>query len=575
MSAPFEVAIDGRRYLAHLAQYGWATIDSVRQQGDQSREFGEATLSPNDLWPRSRRDWSLGAGQEWVDKEETSNPRRFHESVGIDPWREGELRLLSDTELARAGSASEVLRVGDKVVLVEGDKLVFSEDLETWDETDAFPGDIISATTDGTRVFAAVADDGVHFVRPEPGKTPELANVLEADLVAYVKGRLMYAAGPDLYNQTDLSDTTTPEPLTSSVIVPDWKWTCFGEAGQHIYAGGHAGDRSAVYRITIREDGTALGAPTQAAPLPSGERVLSLLGYVGYVVLGTSEGVRLAMADGALEYQRLLDVGEVRHLHAQDRFCWFGMASHPGDGAGLGRMDLSAFAQEGALLPAWASDLEADASGADIDGIISWDGRRAFLADGDLWVESGDLRPEGWLDVGRATWDLPHDKAWYDLTVRHDELPADCYVEAEVAAGGSTQQLTYDTGVGERKGLDLPASEHARVTLRLHGDGTNTPVVTRWTMRAHPQPPKGREIQVLLDLREQARDANGATRHQDPHEELSYLRARLGQAVDYVEWGEEYRAILDGLQYGPELSAGRRGGHPQGTAMAQLRTFDG
>ena len=93
--AAYPVAIAGHPYNIEPRLYRRSNIPLQRQADTEDREPGEATLSPAGLWRRSQSDWSLGAGQVWLDEEESTR-RRFLSSLGIDVFNDRRIGLLPD-----------------------------------------------------------------------------------------------------------------------------------------------------------------------------------------------------------------------------------------------------------------------------------------------------------------------------------------------------------------------------------------------------------------------------------------------------------------------------------------------
>ena len=91
------VELNGISYLLDTAAYRRTTVPVSRQQRDNSKEPGENTLDTTGSWVRSQTDWSYGAGQLYLDNED-SDRRRFYSSDGIDIWTKGQVTLLPTTE---------------------------------------------------------------------------------------------------------------------------------------------------------------------------------------------------------------------------------------------------------------------------------------------------------------------------------------------------------------------------------------------------------------------------------------------------------------------------------------------
>ena len=70
------VELNGETYAIDTTMYRRTTVPVSRQQRDNSREPGENTLDTTGAWVRSQTDWSYGAGQLYLDNED-SDRRRF------------------------------------------------------------------------------------------------------------------------------------------------------------------------------------------------------------------------------------------------------------------------------------------------------------------------------------------------------------------------------------------------------------------------------------------------------------------------------------------------------------------
>lgn len=576
----FPVAIDDHEFLVDLEQYETASIEAIREQADASREFGEQSLNPVDLWRRSVDDWRFGSGQKHLDKGEALRAR-FFESKGVDPWERGEISLLPDTSLAFSGGGEQCLVVGDRLYFHSGGTTIsYTTDLATSTATGVFPSAVLHMATDGFNIYCMTQSHGLYFVTRN-NDTPALLNNVLGDKVWYVMGRLLVAAGPDLYNITDVSDTTTPEPMTPGTINSDFRWTACGEGGSFIYIAGFSGDTSLVYRVSIRQDGIELGAPTVAAPLPDGEVCYSIQGYVGVVALGTDRGVRLAdPSKGYLDYGPLAETGSrVEAMEPQGRFLWFGWPDFDGSSTGLGRMDLSTFLPERGIASPFASDLMAGAQGA-VKSAATFLGKRVFSVSGSgVFAESDGLVSSGWLRSGKVTFGLPDEKAFEFLRIRSEPLPAGASVGYTVAVDGAqivSAAFSGDGGTGTDPEVELGGVQGDVVTLELTlNAGTGgSPVVTRWTMRALPIPRRGVLYNVPLILREDVTGLNGRRVQLDPEAEYGFLLSKVGRSVTYREGSRQHRAYVDAVRRGPQLSLTKHNDGFQGLVTVRLRVFE-
>lgn len=549
--------------------YAQGFLDDLRVQADQSREYGEGTISPENFWRRTQDDWVLGAGQEFIDKRDSDTRQRFRSSEGISPWRQGIVEMLRTTEaeLTHAtASGFKLIVAGTYVYAISpglGTAYYTQDPNGTW--TSLAVAGITDACSDGARVYFATTG-GVK--RIDIGGTVVTSfNALVATRIDYVMSRLMAANGNLLYN---IVDGTTPSALNAGMFNTSWLWTSnFTEGLQHIYIGGGIGEQSAIYRISIREDGTALTAPTLAAQLPDNEPVQVLASYIGVMVVGTSKGLRLATQDGsgALSYGPFVATGSCRCLEPQDRFVWFGIDAATGNlTPRLGRIDLSRFSES--LVPAYAYDLE-PLSRAKIDArvrsVVSFNGRRIFSLENlaptyanntEVWVESETvLRDTSTINSGKVSFDLPERKQFRAVDLRFFEpLPAGSRVSVRIFVDDIPSSSASATAGarGLRLEPDL-VGEVVEVEVTLtRGSSNESPLLGRWTISAIPVTPTHVQGYVIpIVLREDVLSFAGERIAYDVPVELAALDTlRInGLLVDFQLFSETFKVIVDDVRF--------------------------
>ena len=140
--------------------------------------------------------------------------------------------------------------------------------------------------------------------------------------------------------------TTLPTPVYTHPNTA-WIWSSISEGGTAIYAAGYAGGNSAIYRFSLSEANGGMPTLTSgiiAAQLPIGEIVNKIETYLGYMLIGTNKGVRVATieSDGSLNYGPLVieESNGVYDFAFRDRFVW--VTGAVGGYAGLYRIDLGA-----------------------------------------------------------------------------------------------------------------------------------------------------------------------------------------------------------------------------------------
>ena len=349
---PFFYAInDARPYIRQTAPFR-------KEQSDIGAEPGEQSLTG--FWLRSQSSFHTGTGIKFYDPSagETVN-YRFADSDNVDVWTKGQVTLLKETanmsgvtsgiyKLISAQSGTTDVVVG----YIPGSTTIKSFDAAGTVVTTYAPtglGNILDGAvcTDGTRLF--VADNDHIYVGPlnaaSAGWTEYYVTGTRATL-AWVKQRLVGAVTNSIYELTGATGSALPLP-TPIYTHPntEWKWTSISESGGAIYAAGYAGGNSAIYKFTLSTTGVmpTLTSGIIAAQLPIGEYINKIEYYLGYLMLGTSKGVRAAIVseqDGSINYGPLIieDSTGVYDFAFRDKFVW--ATGSIGGYAGLYRIDL-------------------------------------------------------------------------------------------------------------------------------------------------------------------------------------------------------------------------------------------
>lgn len=524
----FHCSLAGRGYMidtARLEDFTRRSIPLLRQQADSSDAPGEATLSPEELWRRSQDSWDHGAGQTYLDRGDSDN-RRFRTSKGVDVWERWALQLLPDTTQARS-SANTNLRLataGSRLYALDGTALVYTTNLSAFTTVTGTPGAATSIASDGFSVFTAHGASGIYSTNTGTGAAASMTTGT-VSLVGYVKGRLMAANANSLYNVTSFTVAALPAALYTHPNT-GFTWVGFAEGQAAIYAAGYAGDKSLIYRIALKPDGTALDVPVVAGELPDGEIVRSIGGYLGYVLLGTDKGVRFCStnSDASLTIGSLIPTGAaVQCFEGQDRFVWYGLTNYDATSTGLGRMDLQTFTFT--LTPAYASDLMVTGQGAVLD-VVTFLNKRVLAVSGlGFYTQSTNKVASGILDSGLITFGLPDLKTAVKLDVKVREAVDTNRAYISVDGGAFTLVGTRSSAevdpfiVGEQSGETF---EVRHELLNADVDLTAGPVITRYTLRAYPRPAQGEIFTVPVLLHEKVKTRTNDY-FQRPDAELSLL----------------------------------------------------
>jgi hypothetical protein len=606
----YPVAIAGRPYLIDLKEryttglFTRATVPILRNSHDTTNLPGEQTLNPDDLWRRAAESWHLGAGQVHFDRLNESNPDRFRQSKGINPWTKWQVSLLADTGRKRTSANGNLYlaAAGSRLYLTDGTSLVFTADVTpttpSFTTVTATPANAATAiATDGVNVWTAHGTNGLYSTTTSI-TTASLYTTGNVTLVRYAHGRLIVADNTGLiYNVTASGQTLGVAPLTALNALntkPNFTWVDFTEGVGVIYGAGYLGDKSSIYRIGLRADASALDAPIVAGVLPDGELVRSLQGYLGFLLVGTDLGVRLCTQDGSgnLTVGPLIRSGPCRAMEPQDRFVWFGWENYDSNSTGLGRVDLSVFSAP--MQPAYATDLmaghpahvspELPTIQGNIGAVVSiYQGTpsadlRVFTVQGSgLFAPLTNLVPSGSIDSGVIMYGFPDSKIAMYFDIRHQALAGTVQALVNVDEAGFTTIGT--NAVANSTGTTFPVGQFQgtkfefRDILSRSSALTTGPTLIRNTLRAFPTPTRSERFQLPLMLHEDLNLGHGQ-RHIDPQVELDFLASLIHthKIVTYQEQSRSFAVYLEDYEWRPHHPT-RNGAFWNGLCVVSVKTI--
>ena len=585
----FPVAINGRPYMLDMKanQFTRQFDARVRDSVDQSTEPGEGALNPQGLWRRSQSSWHYGAGQQYSDTAD-AEAYRFYTSKGVDVWTKGRLSLLSDTsQVVSSANSNLYLATADtRLYMSDGQTLKYTSDLSTFTTvTSTNASNIYSMASDGYNVFFSYADGDIDQTNAGTGAASNYITGIEAGKLGYVKGRLMVGGqGADKHKIWNITTTPGSSQNNPSALYThpnsNFSWVGFAGGQSHIYCAGFAGNRSIIYKTAIRADGTALDIPTVAAELPFGEIITALHGYLGYVLVGLTDGWRFCSADDAgnlVVGPRIVLGAQVDEFAGIGQFVYFSYKNFDGTSTGIGRMDISVFISTNQ--PAYASDLMVTGQGA-IPDVHEFSGDPVFTVAGlGLYKKHAtDLVSSGFLRSGIYRWGVPDAKFIPKLDIRC--LPLAGSVTMSVASDdGLFHDFTTLSTVGVKEktfdGLEDKVFEaEVKVTLARATGATTGPTLTRWMARAYAAPLRSQIFSVPLIMHHRL-NVGGREYWQDVDAELAYLRDLVEnpRVVVYQENEETFAVVVEQVQMQvQQINYAHVANDHEGTAVVVMRS---
>ena len=377
---PFIYAIsDSRPYIRQTAPFR-------KDQFDNQTEPGEQSLTG--WWIRSQSSFHYGDGITFYDP--TSNNSgtpehyRYAESKGVNVWDIGQVTLLNDVdpEHITTGAIESNGRANQQLRSIY------------WDNTSGVllrdEYDVDKIASDGTithfidynsgadsKVYA-ICDDGVTafwitntstkktvykkvltgtYLTPADTKMFDEIGTISNATMEYVKDRIVMCADNKVYEFSS-SAVAMPSPVYTHPSTAH-VYTSVAASGTSIYVSGYNGIQSTILKFTLSSAGVmpTLTSAVIAAEFPVGEIVHKIHYYLGYMMIGTNLGIRVAQVsdDGSINYGPLIvqTTQPCYDFASRDHYVW--CATSVDGEPGVIRIDLSAEIET--LRFAWANDL--------------------------------------------------------------------------------------------------------------------------------------------------------------------------------------------------------------------------
>lgn len=585
--SPSVIGIAGVPYLldTETGQYRRESFDVVQQRN--ANDVRDVLLLPQDVWRQQTQSWHLGAGQSNLDRDDTFI-YRFNQSYGIDVWTEWRMSLLPSTlQLGATSTLSGNTQVftanasnTDYLIVLNGQKVYWYTSLSTTaapvgSVTMSAGNTIIDATSDGGNVIAAVSDQFIWYVNGPSGTPAKWANhsYTALSMVEYEKDYLIAADGNKLYNALKGNNPT----LLFTHPDTGFRWYSAASGSLAIYVLGRLNQKTFIHRIGVKSDGTGLTTPVVAAELPDGEVGYEIESYLGFILIGTNRGVRVAQADGNgdLTLGSIIPTTQpVRCFEGQDKYVWFGNSAVNGiytatrdteffpstTVCGLSRMDLSRTTIN-ALTPAYAQDIvAASVTGQQVQSVATFADKRVFALDnGDVWFEGTDLMPAGWLSQGIISYGVEDIKTGMYMQTKWEPLRGEVDIDASYDSAGFARisdfmiQDSIRSGNMGMNGVQFSRMEPRIVLKRSTTDFTLGPKVTRWEVRAIPV--KGRNNRWTLPiLNYEQIELDGVVYKRDPYAVLDTLLdiVETGNLFTLQESGQSYTVHAKEYRWQPE-----------------------
>jgi hypothetical protein len=539
----YDIAIAGQPFFLETSDdspYRRVTAQYRKQQLDTTREPGEQTLTG--WWIRSQSTFHLGQGINFFEPAQDESLRfQYKYSKGCDVWTKGQVTLLRDvtssntttgtlnTNLRPYQYARSIRWSSTNGVLLHDDYTI--RKIAVSGTPTAFETNVVG--TDA-RIFS-VCDDGVFaywVTNSSPTGDLEFYKKLLTDststaatlmfttagltvtnaVIEFTKQRIVAGINNKVY---EIATTATVLP-TAVYTHPDQDiiYTSITSSGAAIYISAYSGIQSNIFKFTLETTGampTLTGAIT-AAELPVGEKVFKIAYYLGYVAIGTSEGLRIADvsdANGSLAYGPLLFESEqpVYDVAFRDRYLW--CATNVDGAPGVSRVDLGQ--QVGAnLVFAYAWDVYKPGVTGRLTTACAFNGNTNQLTfvtnyvatPGAVYIEEAStLVASASLRTGFIRYNTLENKIFKTLTPRFDTTNGGITIYSVEADGTENSLGAYPQGSSLNViGIGYPATPQQYLGFlfeftRDTTDSTLGPKFTGYQVNTLPSIPRQRLIQ--------------------------------------------------------------------------------
>lgn len=339
----YDVAVGGMPFIYAIndqREYVRQTAPFRKEQFDNQTEPGEQSLTG--WWIRSQSSFHDGTGIKFYDPAliPGDSTYQFADSKGVNVWTEGQVTLLRNTAPTHFTSG-DLQTSGRPFQAARSIKWNNTNGVLLWDEYDVDKISVDGVVTHFIDYNAgtdypvyAICDDGVNaywvtrildagvpktvmYKKPLTGDTStapvemfkDSSIVVDRATMEYVKERIVVAINNKIF-EVAINATSLPSAVYTH---PDQDifYTSVTASGAAIYVAGYSGIQSSIVKFVLNTSGVmpTLTSAITAAEMPVGEKIYKIYYYLGYMLIGTSKGLRVAVVseqDGSINYGPLL-----------------------------------------------------------------------------------------------------------------------------------------------------------------------------------------------------------------------------------------------------------------------------
>jgi hypothetical protein len=553
----YDIAIGGLPFILatnNERPYGRRTAPFKKDQFDSTNEPGEQSLTG--WWIRSQMSFHGGSGINFFDPatNDEKGHYRFADSKGLNVWNKGEVTLLNNctqghnmTGAIRAnGRSFQTVRSikwnSSNGVLVHDEYDVDKIDVNNpgtaihfIDYNSGADSPVYAICNDGTTAYwitntstkKTVYKKALTLTSSDPeSKMFDEAGTISNATMEYIKDRIVMCADNKVYefaaSASAMPTSIYTHPVTSHT------YTSITASGPAIYIAGYNGIQSTIQKFTLNTAGAmpTLTSAVVAAELPAGEVVHKIYYYLGYMMIGTNRGVRVASVndqDGSINYGPLIVETDqpCYDFAARDHYVW--CATSVDGNPGVIRIDLSMEIEP--LRFAWANDLYYDGVTGHHTTSCAFAGETNRLifstafntTNGYVYAEDNTtLRTTGYLTTGNIRYGTLEPKNFKRLLARGNYRYGSMTLETVDSDGNEYDHISYDASVHPVEvttSNPATAQEYVAYKFIMYRDGTDStkgPVFKGYQAKATIATPRQRLISHYVYCFDEETDKNNS-----------------------------------------------------------------
>ena len=457
---------------------------------------------------------------------------------------------------------------------------------------------ILDAGVDKTVMYKKLLTDDSSVAATEMWRSNAI--VIDRGVMEYTKERIILNINNRIYEMPTSATALTGSGGGTLVYThPDANvyYTSIASSGAAIYLSSFSGIQSVITKFTLTSTGAmpTLTSAITAAEMPVGEKIFKIGYYLGYLAIGTSEGVRIAAVsetDGSVNYGALLfeSTQPVYDFAFRDRFIWAttGVETQ----AGTTRIDLGT--PTGTLLFAYAYDLY-DST----DTVLHHTTAAAFVGqtnrllfatagdgtDGKVYIESAStLISGGYIRTGFIRYNTTENKIFKIMQTRADNTYGSVSVDSITgddtyyrigsfgqATAISDVNISFPTGSVEYLGFQFNFT-------RSTTDTTKGPLFTGYQVKSLPAVPRQRLIQYPVMCYDHEKDHYGVEVGYEgsAYDRISQLETieNLGDTIRVEDFrtGESYLGLIEEMDFINRTPTDKRFSGYGGLLLVTIRT---